>query len=396
MVSLHTANKDQKGGSTMKKKLYIAICIIVISMVVTGCWDIHYLTNKKIVNGISVDIDQDNHMKGTVRAIILKSKGGGQFDVKDEFVQATGDSITSIGSKIDSMLPGTVEASKTHVIMIGEELAKKGILTPLESIYRNPKGFLASKIIISEGLASEVLSYQNIENNPIAFGIMQMIRGSVRNSSVPKLTLFTLWSQITDPGEDAILPMIRKVKNKSLAINSIALFHGDKFTGVTLSQKESTLLLLLKDNLNKLAVLHIPYQIGSEQGNSSDEKSSVISFQAQKLKRSFKVTVDEETQEISCSIKLDIYGALMSYPTHMNQKVDREQLNLIIAKELNKQATEVTSKLLKANCDALGIGRRLRVDYSDLWRQINWEQEYSSVKFNSDIQVHIKNTGVIS
>lgn len=143
----------------MRIKLFLTVCLGILSMVLTGCWDIQYLTNKKMVNGISLDAAKDNQISGSVRAIILESKGGGQFDVKDEVMQATGDSVFKIGSTIDSMLPGTIEASKTHVMIIGEDLARRGIMPLLETFYRNPKGYLKSNILISTGLASEILSF---------------------------------------------------------------------------------------------------------------------------------------------------------------------------------------------------------------------------------------------
>jgi hypothetical protein len=47
-------------------------------------------------------------------------------------------------------------------------LARQGILSPLEGFYRNPKGNLTSSVLISEGLASDVLSFENLEHSPVA------------------------------------------------------------------------------------------------------------------------------------------------------------------------------------------------------------------------------------
>ncbi|CAN7501765.1 Ger(x)C family spore germination protein [Paenibacillus sp. LjRoot153] len=382
----------------MRKKWYIALCLGCFSMTLTGCWDIQYLTSKKILNGISLDVAAtDNQLLGTVRAIILESKGGGQFDVKDEVIQTTGESVSQIGFKIDSMLPGTIEATKTHVIIVSEELAKRGMISPLEFFYRNPKGYLKSNIIISKGKAADILSFQKIENSPVAFGIKQMIEGADRTTVVPELTLFSLWSQITDPGEDTVLPMIRRIDNKALVVDSTALFNDDKYTGVSLSQEDSTLLLLLKDKLNKHAFMDISIQQSPRQNMANEsETASITTFEVKKLKRVFDVSVDPNTQEIECSITLDIFGALSSSPGSMGQKIDREQLNENLSTALNKQAITVTDQLLKANCDAFGIGRKLRVKYPELWKNIDWNNTYKEVKLNTKIQVHITSTGVIS
>lgn len=364
-------------------------------MTLTGCWDLQLLIKKKMINGISFDAAKDGQLVGTVSAVILKSKGSGQFEVKTEEFQATGGSVFNVGSIVDSMLPGTIEASKTHVLIIGEDLAKRGIMSPLEFFYRYPKGYLASNVLISKGLASEVLSFETTENSPAAYSIKQMVDGSVGKTIVPKQNLFTLWSQITDPGVDAVLPMIHKMGNKALAVDSIALFNGTKFTGASLSRDESTILLLLMDKLNKHAFMDIPLKQSSEESEPKEQTANMITFETRKVKRSFKVSVSKNTQEIVCSLKVDLYGAISSYPSNMGRKIDREQLNQEIAAILNKQAAEVASKLQKANCDALGIGRKLRVNHSNLWNNINWKNKYKDVQLKPSIQVHITSTGVI-
>ncbi len=361
-------------------------------MVLTGCWDIHLLINKKMINGISFDAAKDGKLIGTVSAVILNSKGSGQFDVKSEVIQATGDSVSNVGSIIDSMLPGTIEASKTHVVIIGEDLAKRGIMSTLEFFYRYPKGYLTSNVLISKGLASEVLSFETVENSPAAYSIKQMVDGSEGKTIVPNQNLFTLWSQITDPGVDAILPMIHQNRNKALVVDSIGLFDGTKFTGVSLSREESTILLLLMDKLNKHAFLDIPIKQSSEE---SKPKETTATFEARKVKRAFNVSFNKKTQEIECSLKIDLYGAISSYPTGMGQKIDREQLNKEMSAVLNKQAAEVANKLLEANCDALGIGRKLRVKHTELWKNIDWKNKYKDVQLKPSIQVHITSTGVI-
>ncbi|QGQ95192.1 Ger(x)C family spore germination protein [Paenibacillus psychroresistens] len=380
----------------MRKKIFLAVIIGLLSVVLSGCWDIHYLINKKMINGISLDAAKDNQITATVRAINLESKGGGQFDVKDELIQATGDSVFNIGNKIDSMLPGTLEPSKAHVVIIGEELAKRGIMSPLEFIYRSPKGYLKSNVLISTGLASEVISIEKLAKSPVAFDIKQMVVGAEGKTIVPKQTLYSLWSQISDPDADLVLPMIRIVRNKTLIIDRVGLFNGDKFTGVTLSRDDSILLMLLKNKLNRHAFMDIPISQSPEQDKSKEIKTNLITFEARKSKRSFKVFVDKNTQKIECFIKVDLYGELRSYSSNLGTKIDREQLNQELSASLNKQAAGVANSLLEANCDALGIGRKLRVNHSELWKNIDWENKYKDVKLKPTIQVHIISTGLIN
>lgn len=366
----------------MIKKLMPAVCAGLL-LLLPGCWDANYLINKKLVNGIGMDLQDDGQILGTVKAIILESKGGGQFDVKDKLTQSTGRNIPQIGHKIDSMLPGTIEANKAFVIIIGDELAKRGIMPMLEFFYRLPKAYLKTKVLISKGKAFEILSVPELENNPIAFDIKQMVLSSERTSIVPDQTLYSLWNQISDPGEDALLPMIRKISSDSLVIDSIGLFNGDTFAEVTLGRNDSNLLMLLNDKLSKVSWLDIPLE------------REVISFEVRRMKRNFQVTVDKDTQAISSRIRVDLYCNIDSFSGNRNWAGDYSQLGKELEKSMNKQAARIVGILLQANCDAFGIGRKLSVSHSELWKSMDWKSKYPQTIITPEVHVHITSTGAL-
>jgi len=371
-----------------------AFCLGIMALLVTGCWDANYLINKKMVNGVGIDAGKDGQIKGTLRAVVLQSKGGGQFDVKDEFVQATGDSVAKIGYQIDAMLPGTIEASKTHVFVIGSEMAKRGIMSPLEIFFRSQKGYLQGNLVISEGLASDVISSDITENNPVAFDIMQMILGAERLTNIPVQTLHSMWMKYKEEGEDPILPVIRNAEKKKLIVDSVGLCNRDQFTGIILPRDESILLLLLKDKLDKQAMLNVEI---AQQAEFSDEQEAraPVSFEARKIKRIIDVKVNKQTNEMECDIKLDLYGSVSSYPTHLDREIDRSTLNAEMSAILIKRAKAVVAKLQQANCDAFGIGRILRAQENALWRQMDWKKTYPEIHIHPVVQVHITSTGIL-
>ncbi|REE70539.1 Ger(x)C family germination protein [Paenibacillus taihuensis] len=357
---------------------------LLIGLTLSACWDSQLLTNKKIVNGISFDAGKDSQLEGSVRTIVLESKGGGQFDVKDEFKKAAGASSTIVASKIDNMLPGTVEISKTHIIIIGEELAKKGILAPLEPIFRSPKGFLEAHLLISKGKASEILGFKRIENNPIAFGIKQILEGAHRGTLVMDPTLYSVWSGVYDPGSDLVLPLIRKATNSSLAIDGIALMQGSRYSGVSVSGEESTILLLMRGTLGKIATLNFPAEHG------------VISFQVRKLIRKMSLTIDKGTSAIECTVKVELFGSIVSDSGELGSVIDKAQLGKKLSASANAQAAGVIRQMQQADCDALGIGRLLSVQQPGLWKKMNWENEYKDITIKPDFHIHIRSTGLLN
>ncbi|MEH7305857.1 Ger(x)C family spore germination C-terminal domain-containing protein [Neobacillus drentensis] len=83
----------------------------------------------------------------------------------------------------------------------------------------------------------------------------------------------------------------------------------------------------------------------------------------------------------------------MNLPQDFKKELNIKKLNEDLSDELTKQAKEVTNTLLKANCDVLGIGRRISSFHPELWKKINWEKEYKNVQFEPKVKVNIIKTG---
>lgn len=349
----------------------------------TGCWDQRFLVNRTLVNGISFDETEEGKIEGSVRALSMQSKGGGQFDIYDELVSAVRPTTSGLALDIDSKIGGEIDASKAFVVIIGEELAKKGIHPYIELFYRNMNSYMASKIIISKGKAKEILSMEK-EKSPIAFVILQLLNGAEVDTVIPKETLFTVWKKLEDSGEDMILPYVERVEGNKVEVAGVALVDDDKYTGITLSKEKSSILLSLMDQLNKSNRMAL--ELGPENNGRT------ISFAIRDVRRNLEVLVDKD-HNITCKINLKMNIEVGSYPQDFKKGLDIKKLNKEMSDELTKQAKEVTNTLVQANCDALGIGRRISSFHPELWKKINWVEEYKNVQFEPSVKVNIIKTG---
>jgi Ger(x)C family germination protein len=349
----------------------------------SGCWDQQLLVNRTLVNGISFDETKEGKINTSVRALNIQSKGGGQFEIQDEQVHAVRPTVVGVGLDLDSKISGELDASKAHVIIIGETLAKKGIHPFIEFFYRNMDSYLSSKIVISKGKAKELLAVEK-EKSPIAFVILQLLNGAEADTVIPEETTFTVWRKILDPGKDMILPYLEKVESNKIEVAGVALFNDDQYTGTSLSKEKSGLLLSLMNQLNK--VNRMALVLDPESNGQS------ISFATRDLSRNLEVLVDKD-DKITCKIDVKMNVEVGSYPQDFKNGLNIKKLNKDLSDELTKQAKEITDTLLHANCDALGIGRRISSFHHELWKKINWEVEYKNVQFEPKVKVNIIKTG---
>jgi Ger(x)C family germination protein len=358
----------------------------VLLLLLPGCWDTDKLVNKKIINGIALDAADNGRILGTASTVKLINKGGGQFDEKDEIVQAVGESVTEIGMLINNMMPGKIEASKTNIVIIGEELAKKGIMAPLEVFYRNAKGNLNSSFLIAKGKAADMLEVgKTPTGSPIAFDIMQMIQGAQFASVAPEQTLYTLWTELLDENADIVIPIIIKRPSNRIVIESVALMDGDKYTGSSMSQNESKLLLLMMGKLNKTTLLDIPLP----------QMTDSMIFEVVKATNRMDVRIDEATGRIECVVKVKLRGDISSYPLTGDVAAKIDHLNNEVAETLQKHASLVIRKLQAARCDALGIGRRIKMTHPAIWKGLDWNAAYPEVRVTTEFKIDFASTGLL-
>ena len=355
----------------------------MISILLTGCWDQQLLVNRTLVNGISLDVTKEGEIDATVRALHIQSKGGGLFEIQDEVVEAKRPTVVGLGIDMDSKIAGAIDASKAHIIIIGEELAKKGIHPYIEFMYRNMDSYMSSKVVISKGKAKTILSTE-IEKSPIAFFILQMLNGAESDTVIPKETTFTVWKKVLDPGKDMVLPYLEQVESDKVEVAGVALFNDDQYTGTKLSKEKSSVLLSLMGKLGKTN--NMALILGQESNGQS------ISFTTNDIRRNLEVHVDKNNK-ITCKINLKMDIEVGSFPQNFKNELNIKKLNQDLSDELTKQAKEITSTLLEANCDALGIGQRISSFHPELWKKIRWEEEYQNVQFEPTVKVNIIKTG---
>jgi Ger(x)C family germination protein len=365
-----------------KKQLLI---LIIMNLFLAGCWDQHQLVNKTFVNGISFDLTEEGKIQATVRALNIKGKGGGQIDIQDELIYAERPSSVGLAIDIDRTVAGEVDLSQAHILLIGDELAQNGINQLLEPFYRSRDSNITIKIAITKGKAEEVIATE-IEKSPIAFFILQTIEGAEKSSYLPAETISTVWTKILTPGKDMILPYLEKVEPERIGIAGVALFHGDKFSGETLSIEQSSLLLLMQDQLKDTSRMALILNQGQE------ERS--ISFITRKMKRNMEVIVDK-SGKITCRLDMSLQIEVNSYPQNFKEKMNIKKVEKDLSVELTKQAREIITTILQANCDALGIGLKISSKHPDLWKKINWDEEYKNVQIEPKVNVKIIKTGSV-
>lgn len=370
-------------------KRYVGIAVICALLLLTGCWDQRQFKNIKLGMAGGFDTAENNQIKATV---VIPTVEQGTAGLGDEFVQvisAVADTPREARAKVDNKISKIFDGAKVRAILIGEELAKKDLLSLLDVFYRNPKTNLNARLALVRGEASEVLELK-VEHEPRISGYLYgLLHGQVMTTQAPNANIQLVMAEMMDPSEDFALPMIEIDKEENLLdYVGLALFKERTFSGVTLTQEQSKILLILDDNKGQIT------RITKRISNKSEENiDNFVTIDIGNVKRKIKITADST---IEAKIELKLNSFIVEYPKKNLNPKEIKKIEQKLSKILTEEAVGIVSKLQEANSDVLGIGTRVKAYHNKKWKQMNWREEYPDIKITPEIKVTIQGNGIIN
>jgi spore germination protein KC len=126
--------------------------ILLIPMLLTGCWDYMPLEERFIVNALGIDISEQRPRE------IIVTVMGTTYQKDNETIQAEGKSISDAFHNIRHRMDKDMALSHIKTIIISDQVARQGILPYLDIFYRDPQIRSDGLITIVTGKANDYMN----------------------------------------------------------------------------------------------------------------------------------------------------------------------------------------------------------------------------------------------
>ncbi|MCX7950590.1 MAG: Ger(x)C family spore germination protein [Clostridiales bacterium] len=352
------------------KKILISL-ILLVSLLLTGCYKKVPIEKLSIITGVGFDVEKES------KEIINSSeylifRGDRQIDrgvgVEKGKTINEADSDRQLNLKKNYLL-GTI-----RVYVISEDRAKLGIMDIIDTCIRDQERNLNTIMVVSKGNTKEIFELTPKEANTMADEIKDLIDSSyssnffTNNASVKELA-----NMYYQEGRRIILPVIEKSGN-TIKISGLAVFDKDKLKEII--EIEDTIFINLLRNSDVRGSIAITLK---DYNNAVDV--NCIS------KR--KVKVDEVDGRLKYTIKLNIKGEVKLKTLNIEDE-DEKKIIAKIKSLIEENIKENTKKVIdKAKYD-------YKIDVFDI-------QKYAVAKYgrsnidkiqqqfeNSEIDVEVK------
>lgn len=375
----------------MKKLLII---LLIIPFLMTGCWNYSELNTIAIVTGFSVDYENDEY---NVSMLIANSKKNESSSKEGEsqttVYSGTGKTLSDAIKEIERKSPKSIYIGHLSVVVISEDVAKKGILDMSDLLLRSAESrkkfyFLQARDTSAKDILSLVMPLESFPSHGIAALLKTTSEAQAITTTVPYSYFIT---DVLKPGVNPVLPTVEIIGNADegrkssslettkiktyLKVSDLAIFKNDKFVSYA-ENDDSQMINILNGNTNSLLT-------------TIDNDNLSIGFNLTGLKANTKL-IDPANIEIKVTGKADI--------REINNKINLEEAKTVdkIQNVLNKNLKGRLKDTLDTvqhqyKTDVFGYGNMIYKKYPKLWKQLesNWDDTYFP-KVNVSIETDIK------
>ncbi|MED1470513.1 Ger(x)C family spore germination protein [Bacillus salipaludis] len=377
-----------------------ALCLIlVISLFfLTGCWDRTELNDLAIELGWGLDQAENNKIEISAQFIIPSKIGMGQSGRseagKTVFIESgTGKDTLEAVQNMQTKLSREVFRGHRRVIVIGEQLARRGLDPFLDTYSRDPDIRLrADALIVKGSTAKQFLeaSYP-LENIP-ALGAM---KEHSQVGGMGDTSLLNFFIAIMSDGITPTLPVIElnqgskkqdQTSAKGFQIVGMAVFNKDlKLKGFLNLQEDKIYLWLI----NRLTKQTITVTVPEGKGTAS----------LYIIKMNSKIIPIIQGHTIKYDIILSGEGIIRENNTNLDltQSKNLDLLERVLEKGAEKEALQTIEKVQKQyGTDIFGFGEAIHQKYPSQWKVLkkSWTNQFRKVEVSVHANLTIRRVGL--
>jgi spore germination protein KC len=367
-------------------------------ILLTGCWNRVEINDIAIVTAIGLDLVEDDKLRLTLQVAVpskLVTGGTGGSSGKSTIVISdTGASVSEAYRNIQGKLSRRIFFSQSRVLLIGEDLAKKGVFHIVDFHTRYAEPRINSFIMFTKGKASKIINSMPKFESVSAEETRELAKMSEGLKIYVRDFLNMLLTEGIEPfaSQFTLKPLEVSTKNKSgetQAVSGIAVFKGDKLVG-WMDEVETRGLLWLRNEIKTgVITIKIPEEKGG--GNISMEIVRADTNIVPILKRGeLKLEVDV-VSELSV---IENDSGLNLMETKVIEEIQTYADDLI-----RKRIEMVVDKAQKEyGADIFGFGQSVYKKYPKEWNtqyKETWEKEFVQTKVTVHSKSFVRRIGLI-
>lgn len=365
----------------MKSSKIIAL-VLTIAFVFSGCMDTQNLKDLTVVQGLGIDVDNDE-TKVTLQYLNLAKSGSATDALNGNITTTANGSASNISDAISQTAKGLSQKiffGQNKIIVFGNEYSKVGIDKGLDYLLRSIDSRPDVLVAISDEKAEDIIkSTQNGARIP-AENIYQLLKVGQDNGQGAVVTVNDLLNLYADETSDIYLPLL-KTQDKLVSCQGIVVFSDDKSVK-TLDANQTFGFLFVKNKIN---------------GGSLTVKSDEFGFVGLEIIDSVtKCRVSTKGSKITFHCDVSVVLLLNELEKGITTRLTPSKINdiqTLVENQVGDMCKSAVTTCTQCKSDPFMIGRYLAKEDVRLYNSLkeNWHDALSQVEFNVKVDAKLKN-----
>lgn len=298
------------------------LIVLILMFLLTGCYDYQELSELAIIKGASIDIKENEYVLNYALT---------NDNSKPTFLKGKGKTISEAISDMSLTSPKELYIGHMLVLIISEDVAKKGLNDVTDYFFRNPLSKKTFQLVISDISAEKVLKTISPLETFQVESISKNLTGSTSLSTfIINTTLLSFTKTIKDPGINPVINGIT-IEDEYAKIKPLAIFKDDKFIKWTTSDISKGLAILFnQSNSFEIATNQAIFKMNDVKVTKTFEIEDKIYF-------NFKIDANTKIEE-------------------MNSDYSLKELEKMLINSIKSILNETINEIKTNNIDPLGIG----------------------------------------
>lgn len=384
--------RNEERRLNMKINRILLVVLVLACNLIHGCSGASEINNKGFVNGVIIE----NRKSGEGYKVILEVSNpqkAGNNDIYTEIIMSEEKSLFGCIRDVIKAYGKKLYWAHTKVVIINKQIMEEQYTEVLDMFIRDTEMRENMWILVGEDIKNNLFSVKDKHNISSSDTLHQIMKNLHYNPEAVVVDIFDFYKDYVTEGIDpctGILGMKFMEDQFYPELLGTAIFKENRMVG-KLGYEESKALTIMKNK--KMRGLFII------EGKTEGIKNT-HTLEVRKNNCSIKPKLNKETGQIIFMINIEL-DAVMGEGSTTEEYIDGELLKKI-KQEGERNLTEDINRLMRKlskefKSDPIGFGRLYNVSYPNEWKKIKsgWREEYSKAKFQVDVNITIKGSGLL-
>lgn len=397
-----------------KCNLRVCISIFLLIPILSGCWDSQEIEQRATVLAIGIDaakpedekepeishlrnkfpIPTEDMIKLTVQIAVpgripLGPEVPGGTEKPVLIISVIGHTLEDALHNLQQQVADEVFLGHLRIIVLNEEIAKKGTQQFNDFLRRNPEIRRTASLVVAKESASTYMKLApELERVPSLY-LADMVDNLARLGKFPPHFIGLYWTLLSSKGQDPVLPYLSLKKGSNIELSGMAYFQEDRMVGKTTPLEIGVYMSIIGVNKGGYsAFVSVP---------GTDE---VVLVRAVSRKTKINVSIKNGKPHVDIKVRYESEIDEKHSPSiSLSDSKIIDKIGSEASKDTAKSIRSLIAKTQEVRSDIYGFGEHFRGKLPKYWQakvktKEKWEEIFQELTYDVQVETHIHRVGM--